>query len=158
MGEIARLAPAVTRHRRIHQIADRVARAEREFVELYKPKNLSRKGRRPSFYTKAPRRGVYGASVEIKFAATVEELEIPTDCDFGDAGFGLGGICFAAGLYFDRVIGYELDIRLIRAAQQLHDELDFNDNVSFAYRDFKRMRPPRRSLRNLLLYPAYQKV
>lgn len=110
-----------------------VKQAERKFVDPVLRQRLGPKDW-ACFPTQAPRGAEYGATPGRLFLNAVEDLELSSELDFADLGSGLGNVCFAAALHFQRVIGIEMDRRLCNEADRIKEGLDF-PNVIFINAD-----------------------
>jgi len=88
------------------------------------------------FYTGAPNKGIHVASDPIIFMDhIVRHPELRPTMTFADLGSGAGRICFTAAHHFAQVVGYEKDATLFGEAQNIQQELGF-ENVRFECANF----------------------
>jgi len=119
---------------RLLRVQAAVRKAEKQFVNP-KIKHQLRKNDWAWFLTQAPRGAEYGATPAEPFLQTIEALELSPKLSFADLGSGLGNACFAAGLHFEQVTGFELDGRLVDSAKRIKQQFGFT-NILFRAEDF----------------------
>jgi predicted RNA methylase len=119
---------------RLSRMETAVWRAERKFVSAREARILS-PGEAIVFPTRAPNHAEYASLSPVLLLVHIEELDLDPELVFADLGSGLGAACFAAAFHFKRVVGLELDPRLVEEAQRLQKQLGF-DNVAFRNEDF----------------------
>jgi hypothetical protein len=66
----------------------------------------------------------------------IEQIQPDKQSGFADLGSAFGMACFTASLYFEKVVGFEIDQQVLMEAQKIAQQLGIQ-NVSFLNQDFR---------------------
>ena len=119
---------------RLTQIDTAVHQAERRLERSKDLLPMSVEKER-SYYTIAPRIGMYHPTPTTMLLSNIERLELSPNMNAAVLGSALGSSSFALALHFAKVTGIEYARKLVKVAREIGQELDI-DNVEFEHGDF----------------------
>ncbi|MFH1386188.1 MAG: class I SAM-dependent methyltransferase [bacterium] len=119
--------------KKLPAIKQAVHNAERDYVYQKSGFNPSLDNR--VFGTAGPRDAIYWAMPVDHFVTYVDELGLGTGQSLGILGTGFGLDAFYAATRFMRVTGFEIDLDIYNAAEEIRASFDVR-NITFRNQDF----------------------